>query len=132
MADEPTDGDVPEQAGEPADEFDGLVLDDNFVRDGAYEPPARTRVAIARYGNQQTSWRHGGGLRRPPAQPLPPQQSAGARRPGRAARSSGPSRSNRRGAPRSTPPALPSPAMARLPLIVTIVVVAVAAFLTFR
>jgi Zn-dependent protease len=44
------------------DDADSLVFDDDFVRQGVYEPPARTRVAIARYGGQSTSWRH----------PLPP------------------------------------------------------------
>jgi hypothetical protein len=49
------------------DPFDGLVLDEAFIRGGIYEPPARTRIAIARFGNQQTSWRHAGGLRSPSA-----------------------------------------------------------------
>jgi hypothetical protein len=51
---------------EVVDVFDGLVLDDDFVRGGVYEPPARTREAIARHGNDRTSWRHGGGLHQPP------------------------------------------------------------------
>jgi hypothetical protein len=48
----------------PADEqtFDEVVLDESFIRGGAYEPPARTRAAIARYAGEKTSWRHGGGL----------------------------------------------------------------------
>jgi Zn-dependent protease len=44
------------------DDVDGVVFDDEFVRQGVYEAPARTRVAIARYGGKSTSWRH----------PLPP------------------------------------------------------------
>lgn len=39
------------------DPFDDLVLDEDFVRGGAYEPPARTRGAIARHAGT-TSWRH--------------------------------------------------------------------------
>jgi hypothetical protein len=62
--------------GQPFDEkaFDELLLGDDFIRGGAYEPPARTRAAIARYGNQKTSWRHGGGLNQQP----PPRASAAA------------------------------------------------------
>jgi hypothetical protein len=54
----------------PSDEqiFDEVVLDESFIRGGAYEAPARTRAAIARYGGEKTSWRHGGGLH----QPAPP------------------------------------------------------------
>ena len=37
---------------------DRVVFDDDFVRAGVYEPPARTRIAIARYGGKSTSWRH--------------------------------------------------------------------------
>ena len=118
MAEDPTDGSLPESAGQPTDEFADLVLDDSFVRGGAYEPPARTRFAIARYGDQQTSWRQGG-VRRNPARPSPQRQPTRSRRPGRSAA-------------RPTHPAHMSPAMARLPLIVTIVVVALAAFLVFR
>jgi Zn-dependent protease len=44
------------------EDSDGFVFDDDFVRKGVYEPPARTRAAIARYGGKSTSWRH----------PLPP------------------------------------------------------------
>lgn len=39
------------------DPFEGLVLDDTFVKGGIHEPPARTRDAIARLGGRQTSWR---------------------------------------------------------------------------
>lgn len=120
MADDQTDGGSPESPGQPADEFDGLVLDDSFVRGGAYEPPARTRLAIAKYGDQPSSWRHGGGLRRGAAQPIPQRQPTRPRRPAR------------RGATRAAHPSLPSPAMARLPFIVTAIVVALAAFLVFR
>ena len=42
---------------------DGIAFDDDFVRGGVYEPPARTRAAIARYGSQQTSWRQAGPTR---------------------------------------------------------------------
>lgn len=42
------------------DDTDHWVLDDDFVRGGRPEPPARTRAAIARYGGQQTSWRQHG------------------------------------------------------------------------
>jgi hypothetical protein len=52
----------------PTDEqnFDEVVLDESFIRGGAYEPPARTRAAIARYAGEKTSWRHGGGLHQSP------------------------------------------------------------------
>jgi Zn-dependent protease len=39
-------------------DIDGVVLDDEFVRAGVYEAPARTRIAVARYGGKSTSWRH--------------------------------------------------------------------------
>jgi hypothetical protein len=42
------------------DDFDGWVLDEEFVRAGRPEPPARTRAAIARMGGQRTSWRQPG------------------------------------------------------------------------
>jgi hypothetical protein len=51
--------------------FDNLVLDDDFIRGGVYEPPARTRDAIARHGHDKTSWRHGGGLNQPPQSRVP-------------------------------------------------------------
>lgn len=40
------------------DPFDGLVIDEDFVKGGVHEPPARTRKAIARDGGSQTSWRY--------------------------------------------------------------------------
>jgi hypothetical protein len=120
MADEPTDGSVPQSPAEDSDEFDGLVFDDDFVRGGTYEPPARTRLAIAKYGDQPTSWRHGGGLRKPQAPRAPQGETGRGRRP------------RQRASSRASHPALPSPAMARLPLIITVVVVAIAAFLVFR
>lgn len=55
-------GDSPGERHEP---FEGLILDDAFVRGGQYEPPARTREAIARLAGQDTSWR------RPAAPPAP-------------------------------------------------------------
>jgi hypothetical protein len=42
------------------DEIDNWVLDEDFVRSGPHEPPARTRAAIARHGGKQTSWRQPG------------------------------------------------------------------------
>jgi hypothetical protein len=121
MADGPIDDASSATPAANSDEFDGLVFDDEFVRGGTYEPPARTRVAIARYGDQQTSWRHGGGMRR--AQPSRAPEAGSGRRPRQRA-SSRPTR--------PTNSALPSPAMARLPLIITVVVVAIAAFLVFH
>jgi len=117
MADGPTD-DASTTPAENSDEFDGLVFDDEFVRGGTYEPPARTRVAIAKYGDEPTSWRHGGGTRK--SQPSRAPETRGGRRP------------RQRASSRSSHSALPSPAMARLPLIITVLVVAVAAFLVFR
>ncbi|SDJ34157.1 Septum formation [Frankineae bacterium MT45] len=43
-------------SGDP-DPFDGLTLDEAFIRSGRHEPPARTREAISRYGQGQTEWR---------------------------------------------------------------------------
>ena len=74
---EPDDGAAPELP----DAFEGLVLDENFVRGGAYEPPARTREAIARHGNDKTSWRHGGGLNQSPAPTKRPRKADAAARP---------------------------------------------------
>lgn len=42
------------------DDLDGWVFDENFVQAGRHEPAARTREAIARLGDQQTSWRQPG------------------------------------------------------------------------
>lgn len=53
-------------SGDDHHEFDGLVLDEDFIRGGVHEPPARTRAAIARYGNSQSSWRQS-----PPLAPAP-------------------------------------------------------------
>jgi len=39
-------------------DIDQVVFDDDFVRAGVYEAPARTRIAIARDGGKATSWRH--------------------------------------------------------------------------
>ncbi len=112
------------EPGEPVDdEFANVVLDDSFVRGGSYEPPARTRVAIARYGGQQTSWRHGGGLAAPgEAEPEP------ARKPRRRVRPTS-GRVPRAAASRSV--TAPTPLMEKLPIIVAAVVVAVVAFLMF-
>ncbi|MGH8890833.1 MAG: hypothetical protein ACRDV3_13880 [Acidothermaceae bacterium] len=113
-----------DQAGqEPedqADPFDNWVLDDDFVRGGSYEPPARTRVAIARFGGRQTSWRHGGGLH----------DQSRERRSADLQRSPLPRRPPKRpGAPRKI---VSSSAESKLPIIVTIVVVVIAAYLLFR
>jgi hypothetical protein len=112
-------------AEQPAEGLDGLVLDDAFVRAGAYEPPARTRVAIARYGGRQTSWRHAGGLTDParrgeraPATSMP--------RPG------APASARRSSFRRLRLPTLTPAVRDRLPLAVAIVVVAIAAFFMFR
>lgn len=96
-------GELPEEPV-PPDEFDRVVFDEEFVRGGSYEPPARTRAAIARFGNQQTSWRHGGGR----------DASVPAERRARSAR------------PR------PGSWVERLPLIVTIAVVAVVLILAYH
>ena len=102
------------------DPFDNVVLDDDFVRGGSYEPPARTRVAIARFGGRQTSWRHGGGLHDQSRQ-----RSGADRHP-----STLPGRMPKRaGAQRRI---VSSSAESKLPLIVTLVVVAIAALLMFR
>jgi hypothetical protein len=130
MAEDPTENASSPTPPESADEFDGLVLDENFVRGGTYEPPARTRVAIAKFGDQQTSWRHGGGLRRGSAQPSAQPNSSRAHRPG--PRRSGERRPRPGGPSRVNHPVLPSPLLARLPIIITAIVVAVAAFLVFR
>lgn len=130
MADDPTENGSSPTPPESGDEFEGLVLDDDFVRGGAYEPPARTRVAIARFGDQQTSWRHGGGLRRGSARSgAEPNVSRTRRRATRPPRERRP----RQGGPaRANHSVLPSPLLARLPIIVTAIVVAVAAFVVFR
>jgi Zn-dependent protease len=39
---------------------DGIALDDAFVRAGVHEPSARTRAAIAQFGDEPSSWRHTG------------------------------------------------------------------------
>lgn len=130
MADDPTESASSPTPPESADEFEGLVLDENFVRGGKYEPPARTRVAIARFGDQQTSWRHGGGLRRGSAQPGASPNSSRAHR--STPRRAGERRPRVGGPTRANHPALPSALLARLPIIVTAVVVAVAAILVFR
>jgi hypothetical protein len=130
MPDDPTDNATSPTPSENGDEFEGLVLDDNFVRGGAYEPPARTRVAIARYGDQPSSWRHGGGLRRGPAQPSAQPRSPRAHR--QAPRGAGQRPPRQSGPARGARPSLPSPLVARLPIIITTVVVAAAAFMVFR
>lgn len=118
MTQEQPDWPNTEPESEP-DPFDNLVLDDDFVRGGSYEPPARTRVAIARFGGRQTSWRHGGGLHdvsrqrqanRPDAEPV-------RRLPGKPRRRNSP---------------LTSSAESKLPIIVALVVVVIAAVLIFR
>jgi hypothetical protein len=72
----PSESAEPEPAeSEPAqtrDVFDGLVLDENFVRGGAYEPPHRTREAIGRY--QGESLRYSAPLR--PVDDLPGRKKA--------------------------------------------------------
>lgn len=101
-------GGLPEEP-KAEDEFENLVLDDDFVRAGSYEPPARTRFAIARYGEQKTSWRQG-------------TDAAGERR-----------RRGRQATAERHRGGRWSPSLsARLPLIVAIVAVAVAALLIFR
>jgi len=121
VADDQADG---QETGAAGDEFDNLVLDDSFVRGGAYEPPARTREAIARYGDKQTSWRHGGGLGSTPGGP-PEARAAGGRR-AASARSW-------RGRRATSPSRSPSTSLSsRLPLIISIAVVAIAAFLMLR
>jgi hypothetical protein len=74
-----TDPPAPESAEpEPAentgtpDVFEGLVLDENFVRGGAYEPPHRTREAIGRH--QSESLRYSAPLR--PVDDLPGRKKA--------------------------------------------------------
>ena len=57
----------PGRGDEQPDVFEGLVLDENFVRGGAYEPPHRTREAIGRY--QGESMRYSAPLR--PVDDLP-------------------------------------------------------------
>jgi hypothetical protein len=104
-----------DDAPTPPDEFDKLVLDENFVRGGSYEPPARTRFAIARFGDQQTSWRHGGGLHTPGKNSAP---SAAAGQPARE--------------PRVRKSRNVHGGESRLPIIITAVVVIIAAFLLFR
>jgi len=42
------------------DDHDDWILDEEFVRDGRHEPPARTRDAITRLGGHQTSCRQHG------------------------------------------------------------------------
>jgi hypothetical protein len=41
------------------DPWEGVVFDEEFVKGGRHEPPARTRESIARYGGRRTSWRQG-------------------------------------------------------------------------
>jgi hypothetical protein len=71
MATEPAAPDPaePERPAETPDVFEGLVLDENFVRGGAYEPPHRTREAIGRYQGEPSSTRYGAPLR--PVDDLP-------------------------------------------------------------
>lgn len=83
-----------------SDELDDVQLDEEFIRAGRYEPPARTRDAIARYGSAPTSWRQAA-----PLQPATPTSKRGAfRSTGRAhGRRQGSSRSDaRRTAARQT------------------------------
>lgn len=58
--------------GDDRDPFEGLVLDDDFVKEGAPEPPARTRQAHVTWGQSQTSWRQA-----PPSKPIPRRRPAG-------------------------------------------------------
>jgi hypothetical protein len=122
------EGTDPFAASPGADPFDNLVLDDDFVRGGSYEPPARTRVAIARYGGRQTSWRHGGGLHdqsRTKNAATPATVVRGRRRPRAVPDARHESRfGEHRGG-------FSSSASSRLPLIVSLVVVAIAALLMF-
>jgi hypothetical protein len=69
MADDPQ-APTPDQPADPAepvhpehDVFEGLVLDENFIRGGAYEPPHRTREAIGKFKDDQASARYGAPLR---------------------------------------------------------------------
>jgi len=123
------EGTDPFAASPGADPFDNLVLDDDFVRGGSYEPPARTRVAIARYGGRQTSWRHGGGLhdQSRTKNAATPATTAGAGR--RRVRAVPEARHESRIGERRG--VFSSSASSRLPLIVSLVVVAIAALLMF-
>lgn len=56
------------------DPFEGIVFDEDFVKGGVHEPPARTREAFARYQGQQTSWRQAG-----PQSPTPIRRRPSAR-----------------------------------------------------
>ncbi len=58
---DPTDPEKTDPEKTP-DVFDGLVLDENFVRGGTFEPPHRTRDAIGRYQGDQSSARYGAPL----------------------------------------------------------------------
>jgi Zn-dependent protease len=49
------------------DELDNIRLDEDFIRGGKYEPPARTRAAIAKYGSEASSWRQAAPLQPPSA-----------------------------------------------------------------
>jgi hypothetical protein len=62
-------GTEPAHPDEAPDVFEGLVLDENFVRGGAYEPPHRTRAAIGRFQAESSSTRYGAPLR--PVEDLP-------------------------------------------------------------
>jgi hypothetical protein len=57
------------------DDLDRIRLDEEFIRGGVYEPPARTRAAIAKYGDAATSWRQ--------AAPVQPGRDAAKRETGR-------------------------------------------------
>jgi hypothetical protein len=66
MADDPQapTPDQPPGPHEPEhDVFEGLVLDENFIRGGAYEPPHRTREAIGRFKDDEASARYAAPLR---------------------------------------------------------------------
>jgi Zn-dependent protease len=78
-----------------SDEFDDVRLDEDFIRAGRYEPPARTRAAIARYGSAPTSWRQ--------AAPLQPSTRTAKRAPFRSTgnpRSTGKTHGRRQGSSR--------------------------------
>ena len=57
--DQPPESLEPPSAEDPWAFLDKMQFDEEFIRGGRHEPPARTRESIARYGGQRTSWRHG-------------------------------------------------------------------------
>lgn len=67
------------RSGDEPDPFDGLVLNEDFVKGAtAFEPPARTRAAIARFGSADDSGSRGSTRR---GRPRRPRTARTARRP---------------------------------------------------